>query len=272
MIGSAYWIAASRARESARDDRLFDDPYAPILAGARGVAAMAASERAAGGENTFLPVRTRYFDDALTAALEGGIRQVVLLGAGLDTRAFRLRLPDGVTWFEVDRPEIFAAKEPVLHGEVARCARLTVPADLSGDWPAALRAAGFEPGQPIAWLAEGLLFYLEPAQVDDLLRTTATLTSAGGVFLADVMSEMVRTAPAMAAYRAYTEANRLAPPYGNDDPAALLRANGWATGHLTWAGAPDANYGRFVRQAGRTPPPSGRAHLVTGRRSAHDLR
>jgi methyltransferase (TIGR00027 family) len=271
VIGSAYWIAASRARESARDDRLFDDPYASMLAGERGVAAMAASERAAGGENAFLPVRTRYFDDALTAAVKDGCRQVVLLGAGLDTRAYRLDVPADVIWFEIDRPEIFAAKEPAMAGATARCARLTVPADLSGDWPGSLREAGFEPERPTAWVAEGLLFYLAPEQVGDVLSTAATLTGGGGVFLADVMSELVRTVPAMAAYRAYTSSNGLAPPYGNDDPATLLRTNGWEPGHVTWAGAPDANYGRFVHQAGRIPSRSGRAHLVTGRRSALDL-
>ncbi|HEY1487630.1 MAG TPA: SAM-dependent methyltransferase [Micromonosporaceae bacterium] len=272
MIGSAYWIAASRARESARDDRLFDDPLAARLAGVRGVATMAASERASGGENTFLPVRTRYFDDALLTAIAAGIDQVVLLGAGLDTRPFRLPLPAELTWFEVDRPDIFAAKEPVVTAEAASCRRLTVPTDLSEDWPSALRAAGFRTERRTAWVAEGLLFYLEPDAVVALLIGTAQLSAAGSLFLADVMSELVRTLPAMAAYRAYTAANGLAPPYGHDDPAALLAATGWDVDHLTWPGAPDANYGRFVRQDRSDAPRSGRAHLVTGRRPRLDLR
>src|SRR6185369_6428060 len=83
---SAYWIAAARARESERPDRLFHDPYAAGLAGARGVAIMQASERASGGENPYLPVRTRWFDDVIGAALAVGVDQVVMLGAGLDTR------------------------------------------------------------------------------------------------------------------------------------------------------------------------------------------
>lgn len=156
MIGSAYWIAAVRARESARPDRLFDDPYASTLAGEQGVAMMVASEKASGGENRFLPVRTRYFDDAIGAAVAGGIRQVVLLGAGLDTRPFRLTFPADLTWFEIDRAEIFATKEPVLATGVTACRRLTVSADLALDWPAALRAAGFDEARRTVWVAEGL--------------------------------------------------------------------------------------------------------------------
>jgi O-methyltransferase involved in polyketide biosynthesis len=58
-VGSAFWIAAVRARETERNDRLFNDPYARDLAGQRGFATMAASERASGGENAFIPVRVR---------------------------------------------------------------------------------------------------------------------------------------------------------------------------------------------------------------------
>ena len=86
---TAHWIAAARARESERADRLFDDPHAAVLAGRRGRAALVASEGATGGENEFLPIRTRFFDDVLRTAVDR-LEQVVLLGAGLDTRAFRL--------------------------------------------------------------------------------------------------------------------------------------------------------------------------------------
>jgi methyltransferase (TIGR00027 family) len=152
MIGSAYWIAAVRARETTRSDRLFEDPYAAALAGDRGVATMAASERAAGGENKFLPVRTRWFDDVIGAAVAGGgVDQIVLLGAGLDTRPYRLQLAGDVTWFEADDRALLAEKNSILpeHG-----ARVCVPTDLGVDGLTPLLIAGLDPARPIMWVAE----------------------------------------------------------------------------------------------------------------------
>ena len=104
---TAYWIAAVRARETARPDRLFGDPHARDLAGERGFAIMVGSERAAGGENAYIPVRVRWFDDLIGSAAPG-MRQVVVLGAGLDARPYRLDVPADTDWYELDRPEIFA--------------------------------------------------------------------------------------------------------------------------------------------------------------------
>ena len=265
MIGSAFWIAAARARESARADRLFDDPWAAELAGDRGVTTMAASERAAGGENAFLPVRTRFIDDAILAAVAGGVRQVVLLGAGLDTRAYRLDVPPELRWFEVDRPEVFAAKDRVLGSVVPRCRRLAVPMEMSAGWSASLTTAGLDATVGTAWVAEGLLFYLREADVATVLREAAGVSGPRSLFVADVMSARGLRQPAMEPYRRYCEASGLPPPFGHDDPAALLIANGWDVGHLTWAGAPDANFGRIKPRPGASAD-GPRAHLVTGRR------
>jgi methyltransferase (TIGR00027 family) len=139
VIGSAYWIAATRTRESARPDRLFDDPWAAVLAGDRGVAAMERSEAAGGGENAFLPVRTRFFDDVVAARATD---QVVLFGAGLDTRPYRLPLPPHLTWYEIDRPEPLDEKWAVLDGVEPRCAFVRVPGDLGLDRVSDLAAAG----------------------------------------------------------------------------------------------------------------------------------
>ncbi len=114
-LGTAQWVAAARAREAGRPDRLFIDPWAEQLAGPAGAAALAASEAASGQENVYLPVRARFFDDVL---LDGrwAIR-VVLLGAGLDTRAQRLEWTPDTVVFEVDHPEVLDAK---THG-AGRC-------------------------------------------------------------------------------------------------------------------------------------------------------
>jgi methyltransferase (TIGR00027 family) len=106
---------------------------------------------------------------------------VVLLAAGLDARAFRLPWPEGVRLWELDMPEVFAFKERVLNdrGAIPGCERTVVPADLRNDWPPMLTDAGFNPGQPTAWLIEGLLMYLDEGQRDLLLDRVGALSSAG---------------------------------------------------------------------------------------------
>jgi methyltransferase (TIGR00027 family) len=106
---------------------------------------------------------------------------VVVFAAGLDSRAFRLDWPDNVRLFELDLPDLFAFKEPVVAsaGAVARCRRGVIAVDLRGQWADALTIAGFDPGAATMWLAEGLLSYLEQAEVDRLLTTVTELSAPG---------------------------------------------------------------------------------------------
>jgi methyltransferase (TIGR00027 family) len=78
-------------------------------------------------------------------------------------------------------PEVFAFKEPVLadRGAQPGCERTVLPADLREGWPHALSDAGFNPGQPAAWLIEGLLMYLDERERDLLLSRVGALSSAG---------------------------------------------------------------------------------------------
>jgi methyltransferase (TIGR00027 family) len=261
-VGSAYWIAAVRARESERPDRLFDDPFARDLAGDRGFAVMAASERASGGENSFIPVRVRWFDDMTMAAVASGVRQVVLLGAGLDTRPYRLDLPDDVDWYELDRSEVFTAKNAGLAAFEARCRRHDVAGDVSGDWVTPLLDAGFDRGGRTLWLAEGLFFYLTEPAIVAMLSEAARLSAAGSLVAADVMPETGLDSPAMRPYRDWCERNNVPPPFGADDPTALLTAGGWRPERVSAPGAPDANFDRLRAQPGGLIP--GRTHLVVG--------
>jgi methyltransferase (TIGR00027 family) len=262
--GSAFWIAAVRARETERQDRLFADPYARDLAGQRGLAVMAASERASGGENAFIPVRVRWFDDLI---VRGAVRarQVVLLGAGLDTRAYRLSLPAGLDWYEVDRHEVLSAKDVVLAGAVASCRRHVVAADVGGDWGSALLDAGFDHSARTLWIAEGLFFYMAEEAVIEMLRGAARMCGPGSQLAADVVSATGLDSPLMRPYRAWCVRNGAPPPFGTDDPLALFTAGGWHPGHVTAPGAPDANYGRLPPHAGGVIP--GRIHLVTARQA-----
>lgn len=268
--GTAAWIAAARARESARADRLFDDPWAADLAGDAGRSRLTASERTSGRENAFLPVRTRYFDDVLLDATRWA-RQVVLLGAGFDTRAYRLQLPPGTCLFELDQPGQLARKEAVLAAAGARpaCTRITVAADLRGDWSTPLRTLGFDPNMPTAWLAEGVLFYLDIAAVHQLLATAAALSASRAVFAADLSGTGLLRTPGVAQWIEHRQRSGLAPPFCTDDPSALFHRHGWPTCRTEQPGQAHANFGRLPPLPEGWPggaDPTMRTYLVTAER------
>jgi methyltransferase (TIGR00027 family) len=128
--------------------------------------------------------RTRWLDARWMAALDGGVRQFVLLGAGLDARAWRLpRLSASVRVFELDVPAAIAYKEAAVARLAlpCRCTRTAVAADLSeaACWPVALLESGFDPAAPSLFLLEGLLQYLPPHAPHALLRAVAGLMAPG---------------------------------------------------------------------------------------------
>lgn len=262
---TAKWIAASRARETERPDRLFSDPYAATLAGKVGKDMMARSEQVTGKENQFLPVRTRYFDDLLIAGLSK-INQVVILGAGFDTRAFRLPLESKLRIFELDMPQVFMEKESILDsmGAKPRCQRQCVPADLNEAWIAELLAAGFATGNPSLWIAEGLFFYLSPSQVDSLLKDSASLSAPGSLFAADFSGTGILTRPELQAYLTWLETRGELPPFCHDDPFELFASNGWRAMKVVQAGQPEANYGRLPLVTGAASSENAQTYLVTG--------
>ena len=188
---TALGVAWVRATESRRADRLFDDPLAERFVTASGwkppdIAAAGADEAAT---RTLLVlaqsviVRTRFLDDLLADAwAEGDGRQVVILGAGLDTRAFRLDWPAGARCFELDLAPVLAFKDEVLEkaGAVPACDRVTIAADLlAGDWPGLLLRTGFNPDEPAVWIAEGLLIYFSQEENDRLLDQIGALAGPG---------------------------------------------------------------------------------------------
>jgi methyltransferase (TIGR00027 family) len=185
---TAIGAAMMRARETARPGGLFRDPYAAAFVAATPpvfedgpdteddpeLAALEAAFEAA------VAVRTRFFDDVGADAARDGCTQVVLVGAGLDTRAFRLEWPDGLRLFELDSPEVLAFKERVLaaEGAVARCQRTAVPVDLDDrDWPARLGDGGFDAREPTAWIVEGVMPYLGNDTAERLLESIGRLST-----------------------------------------------------------------------------------------------
>jgi methyltransferase (TIGR00027 family) len=189
---TALGVAASRAVETAQPNPLITDPFAYLLVSAAGPAwAELAGGRWYGDDDQgrridemardYQAVRTHFFDEYFDVAAREGIRQVVILASGLDSRAYRLHWPSGTVVFEIDQPKVLAYKTATLdaHGAIPKATRHVVPVDLRDDWPGALIDAGFDPGLPTAWLAEGLLPYL-PADAQDRLFELVTRLSAAG--------------------------------------------------------------------------------------------
>jgi methyltransferase (TIGR00027 family) len=195
LVGAtALGVAASRAAETAGRDPLIRDDFARTLVSSAGPAwARLTDPELAwldGDEHgqrvhrlgiAYQAVRTHFFDEYFEDAVGAGIRQVVILAAGLDARAYRLDWPAGTAVYEIDQPKVLEYKAGILesHGAAPAAARRPVPVDLRDDWPAALTAAGFDRTQPTAWLAEGLLPYL-PSDAQDRLFEMFTALSAPG--------------------------------------------------------------------------------------------
>ena len=195
---TAVMVAAARAVETEQPDALIRDPYAKLLVTNAGAGvlwesmldpAVAAKVEALDAESAahiqhmrgYQAVRTNFFDTYFEDAVADGIRQVVILASGLDSRAYRLRWPAGTVVYEVDQPQVIEFKTRTLAelGAAPTAERRVVAIDLRDDWPAALRAAGFDPTQPSAWSAEGLLGYLPPDAQDRLLDTITELSAPG---------------------------------------------------------------------------------------------
>jgi methyltransferase (TIGR00027 family) len=192
-------------------------------------------------------LRIRFFDDFLQRVTqEDAIHQVVLMAAGLDTRAYRLAWPAGTKIFELDQPPVLQEKERALQsaGAHAFCERHIIEADLTDPWKEALIQAGFEPSQPSAWLLEGFLFYIHTESISHLLDDVTSLAISGSWLGFDIINSTTLTST-------YTrqwiemQATSGAPWIGTmDDPTGFLAERGWKAA-LTQAGAPDANHGRW---------------------------
>jgi methyltransferase (TIGR00027 family) len=183
---TALGVAAARASETESERPLFRDPFARVFVDAAGDGMWSMFDRSALAAELadaepevaarmqelvdFFATRTAFIDDFFHRAADAGLRQVVILAAGLDARSWRLPWPHGTRVYELDQPKVLDFKTSTLreHGAQPTARRIDVPIDLRQDWPTALRQAGFDPEAPTAWSAEGLLRYL-PSQAQDLL-------------------------------------------------------------------------------------------------------
>ncbi|BBZ49537.1 class I SAM-dependent methyltransferase [Mycobacterium heidelbergense] len=194
---TALGVASARAAETRSENPLISDPFAQVFLDAAGDGVwnwysastlapelleaepeLALQMKAMVG---YMASRTAFFDRFFLDATGAGIRQAVILAAGLDSRAWRLAWPDGITVYELDQPRVLEFKSSTLaeHGAQPACNRVAVPVDLRQDWPTALRQAGFDASAPSVWSAEGLMPYLPAAAQELLFDRIHGLTAAG---------------------------------------------------------------------------------------------
>lgn len=274
---TALVVAAGRSVDTHRDDALISDPYAERFVAAAAPPTPLPTRPVAPKDDSedelwqmmsgYMGVRTRFFDEFFAAAGEAGVRQAVILAAGLDARAQRLAWADGTTLFEVDQPDVLTFKDEVLEHDRARCDRRAVPVDLRDDWPGALDDAGFDPQAPTAWLAEGLLPYL-PAEAQDALLDAVEERSAAGSRIAvedftNLGDQLADPAFRRVATGLGVDMTALIHTDDREDPGDRLAGHGWDV-HRDRATAVADRWGREFDPL--TQRLNGRSSFVTAQR------
>jgi methyltransferase (TIGR00027 family) len=236
VTDTAFMVATYRAMESERPDALFHDPLARKLAGERGekiVASMSAGLRRWPTAMRprimvwMMAIRTRIIDDFITCAIARGADAILNLGAGLDTRPYRMDLPPSLAWIEVDYPRTIEFKDSRLGDETPRCQLERVKLDLA-DLPARARLFA-ELGsrfKNVLVLTEGVVPYLsnaDAARLADDLRSQPTFTR----WIVDYFSaEAVRLRKRAAIQRQMRNAPLLFEP---TDFFGFFKQHGWSS-------------------------------------------
>jgi methyltransferase (TIGR00027 family) len=284
-VGStALGVAAARAAETDSENPLIQDRFARMFVDAAGEGMWSLMARPGLSAELndpelrahrqvmvdFMAVRTAFFDEFFLDAAKSGVRQVVILAAGLDARAWRLPWPDGVTVYELDQPKVLEFKSATLHehGACSACKQVNVPIDLRQDWPKALVQAGFDPSHPTAWSAEGLLRYLSASAQDLLIECVHSLSPGGSWLAANAPGpdpgperlarqrqriERLQAAAARLVDIEVPNAEDLVYAEERTDVADWLREHGWAASVVTMAQML-TRYGRSVPDGDVVPP------------------
>ncbi|MEH2241024.1 class I SAM-dependent methyltransferase [Nostoc sp.] len=271
---TALVMAVKRAIETDRADHLFDDLFAAQLAGDIGQAWREKWEQedrdnplGSALRIQFVAVRTRFFDDFILSVLPE-VKQVVFLGVGLDTRAFRLPFPHQTRLYELDLPDLIEYREAILQNKQAKCHRQAIAANLTQPWSHLLLQQGFEVEAPTLWLMEGLLMYLNEAQVNELLKIISQLSADRSYLGADLVS--IRSWQVGAKHQNGLISKHWR--FGTDEPEQLFADRGW-NASVIQPGEIRANYGRYaVQLAPREIKGVRRSFLVTAKKQKNNDR
>ncbi|MBB5890044.1 SAM-dependent methyltransferase [Kutzneria kofuensis] len=249
--------AALRARESQRPDRLFVDPFASRLAGDVGDRLLEEF-----GDNSTISVRTKYLDDKLVRLRPS---QLVIVAAGMDSRAYRLDVLRDSVVYELDRPEVLSLKSTLV-GSAPVGVRRAVGVDLAGDWLPALLADGFDPGRPTVWTVEGLTQYLDAAAVDRLLDGITRLSAPGSHLLIDFVGQSLLDSAVMKPMLDRFASMDMTWQFGTDEPEDLLGRRGWSC-EVSLFDSVGNSYGRWgYPSVPRGTPGVGHGYLVHAHR------
>jgi methyltransferase (TIGR00027 family) len=239
---TATWVAAWRGAATYVKPTIVEDPiaeslvtpfYAWLLSGARrSPAAMTvvndAVSRVSGGRSAHMMLRTRAIDDAIAEAVAGGARQIVILGAGLDARAFRMRELSECTVFEVDHPSTQSYKRPRVSvlPPVAKAVRF-VGADLEHDDVATrLSESGLDVDARTVFLMEGLCMYLSGEAIDATLRSIRASSASGSTLLVTYFERVGHPFARMLSAVLGTVREPVRSAFTPDEMAALLDRHG----------------------------------------------
>jgi methyltransferase (TIGR00027 family) len=182
-------------------------------------------------------------DFVVESCLNGGIRQVVNLGAGMDTRAVRLNFPEGVTFFELDKLPLLQIKEPLLQPmlqseERSLCSRIVIPVDFENPpekyrgkpeayWGDLLIAEGFDSSAPSCWVLEGLTYYLPATANQAIFQQISKMSAPGSTVVFDMVNGNFMK-QGVGGWHLNDLAARGCPwKWGHNNPAALLAPLGF---------------------------------------------
>lgn len=269
VMETSFITAVIRAAENDRPDRYLRDPHAALLSTARS-RHMAREALAAGGTIGSVIVRGRFGDLALEQAVADGITQVVCLAAGSDTRAWRLGLPSGTRYFEIDLPGQLEAKEHLLAPVEDRltCHRAALSEDLRGaSWPQRLKDAGHTSERPTVWIVEGLMPYLGAEDFTRILTRVGKLSGRGSVLLVDAPHPAYADDPANERFLAFMESRGSAFRPGPADFAGLLGRHGWRAEAYTLSELAAGACGWLPTPPARLCPPHDHHWVVRARLS-----
>jgi methyltransferase (TIGR00027 family) len=241
---TARLIAHYRAQESKRENPLIVDPYAERLVG--DLSSYFEKHKRTARQIDYAIVRSYYIEnDLLTPWCEKqNESQIVILGAGLDTRAYRFKpLRTGShTIFEIDFPAIIRYKERILQNEKPLCNLIRISTNLSKrEWTTRLKAAGFSTSIPTFWIAEGVVYYLEKDIVTSILRNASEISDDKSEIFVDLCIPIF----ADLQYGPFTMHFKWG--FDKQDVSSYFSANGWS---VTCSYADDHDQGRDVGQKG----------------------
>ena len=243
---TAFWVAWYRWLETQRKDALFQDPLAGKLVGGRGkeLARHMGIERAMAWS---MSLRTWIIDTYIMEAISSGVDCVINLGAGLDTRPYRLDLKPELLWIEVDFANIITFKEEILEGDRPSCRLERIACDLSDDEARhALLADLNRQGRAILVLTEGVIPYLDNAAVEALARNLNEQNHIS-YWITDYFSPFFLSLAARGAIIKHLQKNapfRFNPGSEPDDWARFFAACGWQIETMRFIGEEGRKIGR----------------------------